>query len=136
MWEVSGNSVERVQEYMDIDSEKPATEAGVPPAYWPASGAIEIKDLTARYSVGGPVVLDKVNVSIPSGKRVGVIGRTGSGKSTLALALLRLIPVEGEVRIDGRDTETVNLDALRRQITIVRRSPFARLLHADRTRLG
>lgn len=75
-----------------------------------------------RYSVDGPVVLDKINLSIKSGERVGVIGRTGSGKSTLALALLRLIPVEGETRIDGMDTESINLDALRKQITIVRPS--------------
>jgi ABC-type multidrug transport system fused ATPase/permease subunit len=103
MWEVAGNSVERLQEYMSVPSEKAQTEEGVPPAYWPASGSIDIKNLTAvcrlvteaslsaptnvaphrfpfqRYSADGPVVLDKLTLSIPSGKRVGVIGRTGSG---------------------------------------------------------
>lgn len=45
------------------------------------------------------------------------------GKSTLALALLRLIPTEGKVYIDGIATSTLNLDALRSKITIIPQDP-------------
>jgi ABC-type multidrug transport system fused ATPase/permease subunit len=45
------------------------------------------------------------------------------GKSTLALALLRLIPTEGKVFIDGIATDELNLDALRSSITIIPQDP-------------
>ncbi len=48
-----------------------------------------------------------------------IVGRTGSGKSTLTLALLRCIYTEGTVWYDGIPTHTVNLDALRSNITII-----------------
>jgi ABC-type multidrug transport system fused ATPase/permease subunit len=47
------------------------------------------------------------------------VGRTGSGKSTLTLALLRAIPTEGSIVYDGIDIRTLNLDAVRSQITII-----------------
>jgi ABC-type multidrug transport system fused ATPase/permease subunit len=47
------------------------------------------------------------------------VGRTGSGKSSLTLSLLRCIPTEGEVYYDKLPTASVNLDALRRQCTII-----------------
>ena len=47
------------------------------------------------------------------------VGRTGSGKSTLTLALLRCIPTEGSVVYDGIPTHTLNLDALRSNVTII-----------------
>ncbi|CED83676.1 Multidrug resistance-associated protein/mitoxantrone resistance protein, ABC superfamily [Phaffia rhodozyma] len=123
MFEVSGNSLERVQDYLIIEHEKAGTPQGVPPAYWPSSGSISINNLTARYSADGPVVLDDINLEIKSGERIGVVGRTGSGKSTLALALLRLIPTTGDVLIDDRSCAATNLDALRSKITIIPQDP-------------
>jgi ABC-type multidrug transport system fused ATPase/permease subunit len=76
--EVAGNSVERVQEYLDpVPKEKEASPSGVPPAYWPSSGDIHISNLSARYSEGGPVVLEHINLTINSGEMIGVAGRTG-----------------------------------------------------------
>ncbi|KAL7413558.1 P-loop containing nucleoside triphosphate hydrolase protein [Mrakia frigida] len=123
MWEVAGNSVERVQDYLVIEREKENAPDGVPPAYWPASGSIKIENLSARYSPDGPLVLDNINLEINSGERIGVVGRTGSGKSTLALALLRLIPTTGDVFIDDKNYNDINLDALRSKITIIPQDP-------------
>lgn len=47
------------------------------------------------------------------------VGRTGSGKSTLTLAILRCIYTEGTVLYDGLPVNTINLDALRSNITII-----------------
>ena len=47
------------------------------------------------------------------------VGRTGSGKSSLTLELLRCIYTEGTVYYDGVPTHTINLDALRSNITII-----------------
>jgi hypothetical protein len=51
-----GFSLERIEAYMNIDQEPKATDAGKPPAYWPASGALEVENLRARYSSDGPEV--------------------------------------------------------------------------------
>lgn len=115
--------MERIQDYVDIEQEPKATPDGVPPAYWPASGEVVVEDLSARYSTGGPEVLHNLNFRIASGERVGVVGRTGSGKSSLTLALLRCILTEGTVRFDGIDTNKINLEALRTNITIIPQVP-------------
>ncbi|KAI0750650.1 hypothetical protein C8Q80DRAFT_1097969 [Daedaleopsis nitida] len=122
-FEVNGNSLERVQQYLVIEQEpKPSTD-GIPPAYWPASGNLRVEKLSARYSADGPRVLHEISFEIKAGERVGIVGRTGSGKSSLTLALLRLILTEGKVYYDGIATDSVNLDALRSHITIIPQVP-------------
>jgi len=51
------------------------------------------------------------------------VGRTGAGKSTLGLALLQALPTSGQIFVDGRDAKTMNLDALRKAISIIPQSP-------------
>jgi ABC-type multidrug transport system fused ATPase/permease subunit len=119
-----------------------------PPAAWPTSGEIVLDKLSAKYSQDGPTVLDNLQVTIKSGEKVGIVGRTGSGKSTLvrpyprflalsakegdgslrqqALALLRMIPTTGSVIIDGVKTERINLHALRSDVTIIPQDPVSR----------
>ena len=46
----SGNSLERIQQYLEIEQEPKATKEGVPPAYWPASGELIVENLSAKYS--------------------------------------------------------------------------------------
>ncbi|EMD41558.1 hypothetical protein CERSUDRAFT_128415 [Gelatoporia subvermispora B] len=122
-FELSGNSLERVQQYLDIEQEPKSSDAGVPPAYWPASGGLRVDKLSARYSQDGPRVLHNISFEVRSGERIGIVGRTGSGKSSLALALLRCILTEGEVYYDGLLTSSINLDALRANITIIPQDP-------------
>lgn len=53
-----------------------------------------------------------------------MVGRTGSGKSTLLLTLLRLIPVTGgTIMLDGVDTASLGVDALRRQVAVIPQDP-------------
>ncbi|KAG9089172.1 hypothetical protein FS749_001555, partial [Ceratobasidium sp. UAMH 11750] len=121
--EVTGNSLERIQAYVQIEQEPASVPEKRPPAYWPASGKIVVESLIARYAVDGPAVLHDLSFVIESGERVGVVGRTGSGKSSLTLALLRMIPTEGTVYYDGIPTHDLNLDALRSNITIIPQHP-------------
>ncbi|KAF7352122.1 ATP-binding cassette transporter [Mycena venus] len=111
--QIQGNSLERIQQYIHIEQEPKATEAGKPPAHWPSSGELVVEKLSARYSPGGPKVLRDISFRIKSGERVGIVGRTGSGKSSLTLALLRCIYTDGTVHYDGIPTSSINLDALR-----------------------
>ncbi|KAF8199828.1 hypothetical protein K438DRAFT_1918479 [Mycena galopus ATCC 62051] len=123
-FEIQGNSLERIQQYSTtIEQEPKPTAAGIPPAYWPASGSITVENLSARYSPTGPNVLDNISFNIGSGERVGIVGRTGAGKSSLALSLLRCIFTEGTVYYDGIQTSSLNLDALRANITIIPQAP-------------
>ncbi|KAF8513392.1 hypothetical protein JB92DRAFT_3116459 [Gautieria morchelliformis] len=121
--EVQGNSLERIEAYVNIDQEPNATDAGKPPAYWPASGALKVENLRARYSSDGPEVLHNISFEVMSGERIGVVGRTGSGKSSLTLSLLRCIPTDGDVFFDGLPTSSINLHALRSSVTIIPQQP-------------
>ncbi|KAJ7089016.1 P-loop containing nucleoside triphosphate hydrolase protein [Mycena epipterygia] len=119
----SADTQKRIQSYVDAEKEPHSTEAGKPPAYWPSSGDLRVDNLSARYSVDGPKVLENVSFHIRSGERIGVVGRTGSGKSSLTLSLLRCIYTEGTVYFDGIPTTKINLDALRNNITIIPQMP-------------
>ncbi|KAH6916799.1 ATP-binding cassette transporter [Coprinopsis sp. MPI-PUGE-AT-0042] len=122
-FEVQGNSLERIEAYVQIEQEEKPSERGIPPAYWPADGGLHVENLSARYSPDGPKVLHDISFSVRSGERVGIVGRTGSGKSSLTLALLRCIPTEGTVVFAGQDTSKLNLDALRTNLTIIPQMP-------------
>ena len=113
-----GNSLERIESFIQCEQEPKSTESGKPPAYWPSTGSLVIEKLKASYSVDGPEVLHDITLEIKSGERIGVVGRTGSGKSSLTLSLLRLIPTQGAVMYDGIMTEGINLNALRTNMTI------------------
>ncbi|KAL7281057.1 hypothetical protein ACG7TL_004359 [Trametes sanguinea] len=139
--QVAGNSLERIQQYLSIEQEPKPSSSGIPPAYWPASGDLRVEKLSARYSPDGPRVLHELSFEVRSGERIGIVGRTGSGKvclylveakcqsltpslkSSLTLALLRCIFTEGHVYYDGLATDSINLDALRANITIIPQTP-------------
>ncbi|KAF9257859.1 P-loop containing nucleoside triphosphate hydrolase protein [Marasmius fiardii PR-910] len=121
--EISANSLERIDAYLNIEREPGSSSTGEPPAYWPAGGDLRVENLSARYSPDGPKVLHNLNFHIRSGERIGVVGRTGSGKSSLTLSLLRCIYTEGNMYYDGINTIGLNLDALRSKITIIPQMP-------------
>ncbi len=79
---------------------------------------IEIKNLSFSYP--GRPVLDSVNLVIPKGKTVALVGPSGGGKSTLMDLLPRFIePQLGEISIDGHDIRNVTMDSLRGMMGLV-----------------
>jgi ABC-type multidrug transport system fused ATPase/permease subunit len=71
------------------------------------------------------LVLDEITFDVRPGETVGIVGETGAGKSTLLSLVPRFYDVSrGEVRIDGQDVRTLNLDELRRNIGIVFQESF------------
>ncbi|KAG0234216.1 hypothetical protein BGX31_004638 [Mortierella sp. GBA43] len=119
--EMALNSVERVNEYLDMPQEPPAIiEDSRPPAGWPYDGKIEIQDLTMQYAPDLGPVLHSISLSIRPREKIGIVGRTGSGKSTLALSLFRFMePTMGSIVIDGIDISKIGLEDLRRRLTII-----------------
>lgn len=91
----------------------------------PIKGFVELENLSFRYRIDGPLVLEGINLQIVPGTTVGVVGRSGSGKSTLTKLIQRLyIPERGRVLIDGIDLAQVEPAWLRRQIGVVLQENF------------
>jgi subfamily B ATP-binding cassette protein HlyB/CyaB len=83
-------------------------------------GRIELSGVTFSYGGDGNEVLKNLNLLIPAGITVGIVGPSGSGKSTLTKLLQRLyLPQEGRILIDGVDIAQVEPAWLRRQIGVV-----------------
>ena len=80
-------------------------------------GEITFEGVSLRYEEGGPFAVSDVNLSIPAGKTVGIVGPTGCGKSTLLTLLSRLYePTEGIIRLDGVDTRKMPIKTLRNAV--------------------
>ncbi|PON24689.1 ATP-dependent bile acid permease [Trichoderma gamsii] len=123
----SFNSVERIVEYTDIKQE-PSQPLETSPynlsPHWPAHGNVSFQEYTTRYASELDPVLVDLNFDVNAGQRVAVVGRTGAGKSTLALALIRAVEADaGRITIDGVSIASVNLDRLRRAVTVVPQDP-------------
>jgi ATP-binding cassette, subfamily B, multidrug efflux pump len=74
---------------------------------------------------GDPLVLDQIDLQVPAGQTVALVGETGAGKSTLVKLISRFHdPTEGFVKIDGHDLRQVTQSSLRRQMGIVLQDPF------------
>ncbi|MFZ5642838.1 MAG: peptidase domain-containing ABC transporter [Bacillota bacterium] len=116
-------ALERLNDVFEAEPEQKAGESSI--TMPPVSGHVVLKNVTFRYGSEGRNVLQNINLEIPPGKTVALVGRSGSGKTTLANLLLRLHqPVEGSILIDGVDIRHVAADSLRRQIGMVLQENF------------
>jgi len=78
-------------------------------------GRLELRDVTVRS--GGEIVLDRVNLVVPAGAMIAVVGRSGSGKSLLAALVGRLVdPDDGELLLDGAPLRDIDRAELRRAV--------------------
>ncbi|KAJ0166589.1 Canalicular multispecific organic anion transporter 1 [Colletotrichum tanaceti] len=123
--ETSLGAVSRLRDLQDkIPPELPSVTRRDPPAGWPSRGRIDINDVSASYSPGAELVLRNCSLSISTGEKVAICGRTGSGKSSLLLAILGLITLEsGSVTIDGINTSQVPTSVLRSRIIAIPQDP-------------
>lgn len=125
----------RIRQVLD---EEPAVRDEPPLARLPAvRGAVTIRDLTFSWD-GGPPVLRDVDLEIPAGTTVAVVGRTGTGKSTLLSLLPRLAdPPRDTVFLDGMDVRTLPLAELRAAMAVVPQESFLfSVTVADNIRMG
>ena len=124
--ETNAVSLERIFQYSAAGEEaawKADRDEELPEA-WPASGRLQLSNLTVRYRQDLDPVLTELSLTLEAGERVGVVGRTGAGKSSLTLALFRVLEAEaGEVTLDGENIAGLGLQKLRRSITIIPQDP-------------
>ena len=112
-------SLERLSDVIDTPQE--ADEDNYKRMVMPAiKGEIDFQNIEFRYKPSSPLQLRGVNLHIPIGSFVALVGTSGSGKSTLTKLVARLYPPEtGRVLVDGIDISKVELYSLRRQLGIV-----------------
>ena len=85
-------------------------------------GAIDFQDIGFSYEDGGvrTKVFEGLDLHIPAGQRVGLVGMSGAGKTTLTKLLLRLSDIqEGRILVDGQDVSACTQQSLRRSIAYV-----------------
>lgn len=124
-------SVERLGDILNSAPEgKPLANASLPTA----RGAIALRDLNFRYRPDQANVLTDINLEIPAGQVIGIVGSSGSGKSTLTKLIQALYrPEKGQILLDGIDIGQVDTAWLRRQIGVVlqENTLFNRSIHEN-----
>jgi len=107
--------LQEAPEIIDADKPQPLTD-----------GAGEVRFIDAGFSYpGGPPVLRNVDLVIPGGTSVALVGATASGKTTLAHLIPRFYDAtSGTVSLDGVDVRNIRLDELRREVALVFQETF------------
>jgi ATP-binding cassette subfamily B protein len=118
----------RVFEYLDlpVDIDDPVSPVRLDPST--VRGEVRFSHVGFRYPDGHRPALDDVDLTVPAGATLALVGETGSGKSTLASLVARLDdPTSGRVTIDGVDVRDVTLADLARVVGVVSQETY--LLH-------
>ena len=118
----------RIFEYLDlpVDVADPAHPVEIDPAQ--VAGHVSVENVTFAYPGAGRDALARVDLDIPAGSTLAVVGETGSGKTTLGALIARLYdPGSGTVRIDGIDIRDMRLTDLAGLVGVVSQETY--LLH-------
>ena len=119
-----GHTREAGRRLMEIVDMKPEVTFPDTTVALRAQPDIRFDNISFRYRESAPWVLKGINLQIPAGHRVAVIGQTGSGKSTLIHLLVRFWnPVSGLIRLGDQDIRTLGEGDLRRAISVVSQQP-------------
>ena len=115
-------AVDRLYQIMDIEVEPRGEKQKV--IFTGVRDGIELRNVSFKYGCRDNV-LDEVDLRIPAGKTVAIVGESGCGKSTLLKLLTRFYdPTEGQILFDGVDSRDVELESLRARIGLVSQEPF------------
>ncbi len=114
-------SQERINEFLsvkpDITNPKQETDE--------INGSIEFRNVSFTYDDTNITALKNISFSVKKGETLAIIGKTGSGKSTILELIGRLYDIdEGEILIDGRNIQELNLESLRKSIGYVPQDAF------------
>lgn len=118
---------QRIFEYLDLPID--ITEQDDPVRLDQIKGEVRFEDVSFRYDDKGGPVLDGIDIDVPAGGSLAVVGPTGAGKSTLGYLVPRLYDVTGgRVTLDGVDVRDLDFDTLARAVGVVSQETY--LFHA------
>ncbi|MFH8680274.1 ABC transporter ATP-binding protein [Streptomyces lydicus] len=119
---------QRIFEYLDLPVA--ITEPAAPVRLTAPRGEVRFENVTFRYDPEAAPTLDGIDLTVPAGGSLAVVGPTGSGKSTLSYLVPRLYDVtEGRVTLDGTDVRDLDFDTLARAVGVVSQETY--LFHAS-----
>lgn len=115
---MSAESMKRIAEVLDEESTLKSPENAAAEV---SDGSVDFENVNFKYSSKADrCALESIDLHIPSGSTVGVIGGTGSGKTSLVQLIPRLYDVcDGSVKVGGRDVREYDLDSLRGAVAMV-----------------
>ena len=112
----------RIFEILDVEPDIVEMEGATPLEQ--VKGEVRFEGVGFQYKADEPVLWD-INIHVPAGATVALVGPTGAGKTTIVSLMMRLYDVtEGRITVDGHDIRDVELDSLSRQISVVPQEPY------------
>ena len=121
-FQVAGSTQAAAARLFELVDAEPAVPDPPDPGPLPESTppSLEIRGLSFAYEAGGRPILEDIDLTIPAGSTVAIVGPSGSGKSTLVNLLLRFLDYDqGQIRIGGRDLHELRADDTRRRLGVV-----------------
>ncbi|MFJ8795004.1 ABC transporter ATP-binding protein [Streptomyces sp. NPDC102462] len=119
---------QRIFEYLDLPID--ITERAEPVRLDRVKGEVRFEDVEFRYDAEGAPVLAGIDITVPAGGSLAIVGPTGAGKSTLGYLVPRLYDVTGgRVTLDGVDVRDLDFDTLARTVGVVSQETY--LFHAS-----
>ncbi|MCI3242713.1 ABC transporter ATP-binding protein [Streptomyces spinosisporus] len=119
---------QRIFEYLDLPID--ITERDNPVHLDQIKGEVRFEDVEFRYDDKGGPILHGIDVTVPAGSSLAIVGPTGAGKSTLGYLVPRLYDVSGgRVTLDGIDVRDLDFDTLARAVGVVSQETY--LFHAS-----
>lgn len=116
-------SAEIVADFVRRDN-KPFMSQGTN-MYQPLTQGIEFRDVSFQYPGSQDLVLQGIDLWVPKGTTLALVGSSGAGKSTLADLVPRFYdPTQGSIRLDGKDLRSLDIGSLRRSLGIVSQDTF------------
>jgi ATP-binding cassette subfamily B protein len=115
-------SAQRIDELLERESD--IVEPPEPRALARVDGRLTLRDVGYAYAGSARPSLVGIQLEVPAGTTLGVVGPTGSGKSTLLNLLGRLFEAQGEIRLDGVPIRALALDTLRGALAYVPQDSF------------
>jgi len=117
--------LDRILDVLEQESELPTRDGAIAIGKDQVRGTLTLRDVSFRYPETQTDVLQGLDLEIPAGQTVALVGRSGAGKTTLTNLIARFYdPTSGSISLDGRDLRDIRLGSYRRLLGIVEQDVF------------